>query len=77
MMNGNGIANIVAAAILAFAIIYTGGFGGRDKSDADVLAQAQQREIVVRCAEGDKTAMVLPNVQDESKPAVQESDKSF
>ncbi|MEM9618124.1 MAG: hypothetical protein AAF936_09205 [Pseudomonadota bacterium] len=25
---GNGLSNIVAAAILAFAIIWTGGFGG-------------------------------------------------
>ncbi|MEM9495040.1 MAG: hypothetical protein AAGA09_03475 [Pseudomonadota bacterium] len=27
---GNGLANIVAAAIVALAIVYTGGFGGQD-----------------------------------------------
>lgn len=29
-MLGNGITNIVAAAIIAVAILVTGGFGGRD-----------------------------------------------
>ena len=31
-MLGNGITNIIAAAIIALAILWTGGFGGRNDS---------------------------------------------
>jgi len=31
---GNGLANIVAAAIVALAIVWTGGFGGRGGSQS-------------------------------------------
>ena len=55
-MMGNGFANIVAAAILAFAIIWTGGFGGRnDRSEEDYeawLARAVgdiRNDIVINC----------------------------
>ena len=58
---GNGLANIVAAAIVALAIIWTGGFGGRDAAapsptDAENYAEWYARavgdirnDIVVNC----------------------------
>ena len=59
---GNGLANIVAAAIVALAIIYTGGFGGREDAapaapgDDDAFAEWYARavgdirnDIVVNC----------------------------
>lgn len=55
-MMGNGIANIVAAAILAGAIIWTGGFGGKKDLDAKELAELYARavgdiknDIVINC----------------------------
>lgn len=55
-MMGNGFANIVAAAILAFAIIWTGGFGGRNEPSAEDyeawLARAVgdiRNDIVINC----------------------------
>jgi len=55
-MFGNGIANIVAAAILAGAIVWTGGFGGRAAPDEEALAEMYARavgdirnDIVVNC----------------------------
>lgn len=58
-MMGNGLANIIAAAILAGAIIWTGGFGGNgrsgpvnDESYADWYARAVgdiRNDIVVNC----------------------------
>lgn len=35
MLGSNGIANIIAALILAGAIIWTGGFGGGDNAVGD------------------------------------------
>lgn len=32
MFMGNGLANIIAALIVAAAIIWTGGFGGKDRN---------------------------------------------
>ncbi len=55
-MMGNGISNIVAAAILAGAIIWTGGFGGKNKLDEKELAELYARavgdirnDIVINC----------------------------
>ncbi|MCA8889845.1 MAG: hypothetical protein KDA46_13505 [Parvularculaceae bacterium] len=56
LMIGNGWANIVAAAILAFAIIWTGGFGGKNQLDEEELASLYARavgdirnDIVISC----------------------------
>ncbi len=58
MLGSNGIANIIAALILAGAIIWTGGFGGggndavADEEYADWLARAVgdiRNDIVVNC----------------------------
>ncbi len=59
MLGSNGIANIIAALILAGAIIWTGGFGGNggasavaDDEYADWLARAVgdiRNDIVVNC----------------------------
>lgn len=53
---GNGIANIIAAAILALAIVYTGGFGGKrqldEKQIAEIYARAMgdiRNDIVINC----------------------------
>jgi len=55
-MMGNGLANIVAALIVAIAIVWTGGFGGRSgpaDSDYDAwMARAVgdiRNDIVVNC----------------------------
>ncbi len=55
-MMGNGIANIAAALIVAFAIIWTGGFGGRNGPTEKDYAAWQARavgdirnDIVVSC----------------------------
>jgi divalent metal cation (Fe/Co/Zn/Cd) transporter len=58
MLGGNGIANIIAALIVAAAIIWTGGFGGReasapsDEEYAEWLTRAVgdiRNDIVVNC----------------------------
>ncbi len=58
MLGGNGIANIIAALIVAAAIIWTGGFGGRDAAGpsdeeyAEWLTRAVgdiRNDIVVNC----------------------------
>ena len=53
---GNGLANIVAAAIVSLAIVWSGGFGGRggdSSEDYDAwLARAVgdiRNDIVVNC----------------------------
>jgi hypothetical protein len=54
---GNGLSNIIAAAIVALALIYTGGFGDRRGSTDDEqyeawLARAVgdiRNDIVVNC----------------------------
>lgn len=55
-MMGNGIANIIAAAILAGAIVWTGGFGGGkelgEKEIAELYARAVgdiRNDIVINC----------------------------
>ncbi len=55
-MLGNGLANIVAAAILAGAIVWTGGSGGRKDVDEKDLAAMYARavgdirnDIVINC----------------------------
>lgn len=55
-MMGNGIANIIAAAILAAAIVWTGGFGGKKQLDEQELAELYARavgdirnDIVINC----------------------------
>jgi len=55
-MMGNGIANIIAAAILAAAIVWTGGFGGKkqlnEKEIAELYARAVgdiRNDIVINC----------------------------
>ncbi|MEK7265300.1 MAG: hypothetical protein AAB227_04290 [Pseudomonadota bacterium] len=55
-MMGNGIANIIAAAILAFAIVWTGGLGGKKQLDEKELAEIYARavgdirnDIVINC----------------------------
>ncbi|MGD9800563.1 MAG: hypothetical protein AB7F91_07690 [Parvularculaceae bacterium] len=55
-MMGNGIANVVAAAILAGAIIWTGGFGGKRQLDEKEIAELYARavgdirnDIVINC----------------------------
>lgn len=66
-MIGNGIANVIAAAILAGAIVWTGGFGGKRQLDEKEIAELYARavgdirnDIVINCgccAEGEgKTA---------------------
>ena len=65
-MMGNGLANIVAAAIVALAIVWTGGFGDRRGASEDEyeawLARAVgdiRNDIVVNCGccgEGAKEA---------------------
>ena len=56
LMMGNGLANIVAAAILAGAIVWTGGFGGEKDLDAKEIAELYARavgdirnDIVINC----------------------------
>ncbi|MFZ5618331.1 MAG: hypothetical protein ACOZAA_13535 [Pseudomonadota bacterium] len=53
---GNGFANIIAAAILAGAIVWTGGFGGKRALDEKELAEMYARavgdirnDIVINC----------------------------
>lgn len=58
---GNGLANIIAALIVAFAIVWTGGFGGKDngapgangdEAYSDWYARAVgdiRNDIVVNC----------------------------
>lgn len=55
-MLGNGFANVIAAAILAVAIVYTGGFNGRRQADEKEIAEIYARavgdirnDIVVNC----------------------------
>jgi hypothetical protein len=54
-MMGNGLANIVAATILAAAIVWTGGFGGKrldEKRMSELYARAVgdiRNDIVVNC----------------------------
>lgn len=55
-MLGNGLANIVAAVIVAAAILWTGGFGGSDRSAEEDYAEWYARavgdirnDIVVNC----------------------------
>lgn len=56
-MIGNGIANVIAAAILAAAIVWTGGFGGRASgpTEEDYAAWHARavgdirKDIVVNC----------------------------
>ncbi|MEZ5891803.1 MAG: hypothetical protein R3C58_01445 [Parvularculaceae bacterium] len=58
-MFGNGITNIIAAAIIALAIVWTGGIGGKDKSQAMTDEQLNawyaravgdiRNDIVVNC----------------------------
>ncbi|MHA7873625.1 MAG: hypothetical protein ACX939_14850 [Hyphococcus sp.] len=69
---GNGLANIIAAAILAFAIIWTGGFGGgRSGTEAEDyeawLARAVgdiRNDIVINCGccdgDGQRRAAAAP-----------------
>lgn len=59
-MMGNGITNIVAAAIIALAILFTGGFGG-DKASSTGMSDEEfaawyaravgdiRNDIVVNC----------------------------
>lgn len=57
MFWGNGLANIIAAAILAAAIVYTGGFGGKSRppTDEEIAAWRARavgdikNDIVVNC----------------------------
>lgn len=65
-MMGNGLANIIAAAILAGAIIWTGGFGSKRDFDEKELAETYARavgdirnDIVINCgccADGQRKA---------------------
>jgi len=56
-MYGNGITNLIAAAIIAFAILWTGGLGGRDKGMSEEEFAAWyaravgdiRNDIVVNC----------------------------
>ena len=55
-MFGTGYANIIAALIVAFAIIWTGGFGGKKEPAADDYAAWYARavgdirnDVVVNC----------------------------
>lgn len=55
-MLGNGLANIIAAAILAGAVVYTGGFGGGKQLDEKEMAEIYARavgdirnDIVINC----------------------------
>ena len=56
-MYGNGLANIVAALIVAVAILWTGGFGGKGSGPADEEFEAWyaravgdiRNDIVVNC----------------------------
>lgn len=57
-MMGNGLGNIVAATILAAAIVWTGGFGGKndkplnEKEIAELYARAVgdiRNDIVINC----------------------------
>ena len=60
-MMGNGLANVIAAAILAAAIVYTGGFGGKSRppTDAEIAAWYARavgdikNDIVVNCGGGE------------------------
>jgi hypothetical protein len=56
LMMGNGLGNIVAAAILAIAIVWTGGFGGRKQLSEEEIARIYARavgdirnDIVINC----------------------------
>lgn len=70
MMMGNGLANILAAAIIALAIVWTGGFGGlRSASEEDYAAWHARavgdirNDIVVNCGccgEGQRRADAAP-----------------
>jgi hypothetical protein len=71
-MMGNGLGNIVAAAILAAAIVWTGGFGGKndkplnEKEIAELYARAVgdiRNDIVINCGccgEGEKKVEARP-----------------
>jgi hypothetical protein len=70
-MLGNGIANIVAASILAGAIVWTGGFGGKKEGlSEEELARVYARavgdiktDVVVNCGccgEGERKAQSRP-----------------
>jgi hypothetical protein len=56
-MMGNGLGNIIAAAILAGAIVWTGGFGNKnkpldEKQIAELYARAVgdiRNDIVINC----------------------------
>ena len=56
MFMGNGLANIVAAAMIALAIVWTGGFGGKKSPSEEEYAAWAARavgdirnDIVVNC----------------------------
>ena len=61
-MFGNSITNIIAAAIIALAIVWTGGFGGQGRSSAMTDEELNawyaravgdiRNDIVVNCGEG-------------------------
>ena len=60
-MMGNGLANIIAAAIVAIAILWTGGFGGKNANTAQPMTEEEmmawyaravgdiRNDIVVNC----------------------------
>lgn len=62
-MLGNGITNIVAAAIIAVAILVTGGIGGRNGSSGMTEEEFAawytravgdiRNDIVINCGEGE------------------------
>lgn len=71
-MLGNGIANVIAAALVAGAIVWTGGFGGGKETGlteeelARVYARAVgdiRNDIVINCGccgEGEQRAQTAP-----------------
>ncbi len=71
MYIGNGWANVFAAAIIALAIVWTGGFGGKNTANDEDYATWYARavgdirnDIVVNCGccgdEGEKRANAAP-----------------
>ena len=54
-MLGNGIANIVAASILAGAIVWTGGFSGKK----DGLSEAELARVYARAVGDIKNDIVV------------------